>query len=1486
MRYILVIVCLLITLNSNGQEKRLAWVIGNSNYEKGFLKNPVNDALLVAKTLKELNFTVLLDTNIATEKDFNDAVRKFGEQRSNFNIGFIYYAGHGIQIKDVNYLLPTKEDYLDEYDVEDKALSVQKIMRYIEDRSSEVNVLILDACRDNPFEKTWKATGRSLEGSRGLAKANPPTGSLIAYSTDAGNIAADGTGKNSIYCLSLVKNMQIENLTLDQVFRNVRTEVLKLSDGKQRPVEASQLTGEAFYLKKGTYLEQINVIDSLIDKENYTLALQEVSSILTHDATNKMALCRKGQILVNIQGKKYNGNDFFNVIKLYPNDPEPIDYLGRYYYYLGEYEKALSEFEKAINLDSLYVNAYFHRTGVYESTKQINKALMDYNKLIELKPQNPVYYFYRASFYKNYKEEFQNALVDYSTAIQLDSLERSYWYNRGLLYQYNLNNNSKALEDYKKMLSLDSSDVYAINVIGLLFEKEGEISKAIETYEKGISLEFKSPQSAAYCYNNRAKIYAKLNLLDKANLDFSKAISLDPYNSDLYAFRADFYENDKNDFSNALMDYSKAIELYPSNIQYWLRRGYMYLDKLSNNVKALEDFNKILEIDSTNIDAINAIGIVYKKDGNYQNAILTYNSGIILENINPKSAAYCYRNRAEIYLEQNLLDKAFADYNKAISLDPNNAERYYDRGVFYSDYREDYQSAMIDFSKAIELNPTNCTYWYSRGLLYKDYIKKFESALKDFNKAIEIDSTYVKAYNEIGLIYLNNSQNSKARQYFEKGISFEKMDPQSSVNSYTNRARLFESQDSLYNAFLDYCKAIQIDQFNPSSYIDRGIFYRDYKNDYANALIDFSIAIELNPGDINSWYFRGHLYKVYLHENEKALEDFKKIIQIDSTYISAINWMGVIYEDQNKLDKAIEIYEKGIKLSVIDPAAAAYCYRNRASIYTKKNKLDSALLDLNQAIKIDSYNYLRYSERSFFYRDYLKDFEKSLNDITKAIELKTNDVELLYSRAYLYMNYLKNYDKAFADFIKILELDSTNLNAINGIGLIYQLKEDYNQAINIYDKGISLEETNPKLSAFCYRNRANIYIKQNLLDLALMDFNKAIFLDPTNPERYIDRANFYKKNKSQYYDALVNYTIAISLDSTNNYNWSQRAQLLSDNLNNHIGAINDSKQIINRDSNETVILNWIGVFYDRIGDKDNAIKYYKQTISKVNCHFEDSLWQYSNGIAWSYNNLAEEFRRRLLLDSATIYYSIAIQFDPKAPERHYIRGLHYANYLGNKIEAEKDYNKAIELDIKNPIWHYYKSRFQVNNQSEKEGFISINKAIELSEKKSFYIAERGNYYRVFKKYDLAQKDFNEALKLDSNLASTYHYQILLLKDKTQIEEAIKYAEQTIAKFKNDTVANYLLGDIYLEQKDYLKSLKYFSNALAIMEYDSTYQTQDQEVKMVYLSNAYQKVGEVYQLLGDKELPKEYYAKALIALKDEIRPDKLLKEKELQDLLKQ
>ncbi len=247
-------------------DKRLALVIGNANYDKGPLNNPVNDALLMAQTLDSLYFDVILDTNIADKRSFKETIREFGNRRPDYDVAFVYYAGHGIQVGSENYLLPTKEVFESEYDVQDYGVSVQDIMRYLTGMSNHINVLILDACRDNPFERNWNVT-RSLKGN-GLAKIPPPTGSLIAFSTDAGMTAADGDGKNSIYCKSLSQNLLKEDIGLEQVFKNVRTDVLKMSNNQQSPVESSKLTGTTFYLKKNFSVYNSTIDEILSESDN------------------------------------------------------------------------------------------------------------------------------------------------------------------------------------------------------------------------------------------------------------------------------------------------------------------------------------------------------------------------------------------------------------------------------------------------------------------------------------------------------------------------------------------------------------------------------------------------------------------------------------------------------------------------------------------------------------------------------------------------------------------------------------------------------------------------------------------------------------------------------------------------------------------------------------------------------------------------------------------------------------------------------------------------------------------------------------------------------------------------------------------------------------------------------------------------------------------------------------------------------------------
>ena len=131
MKNILYTFCLLLSFSvSSQEEKRLALVIGNANYDKGSLDNPVNDARLIASTLDSLDFDVILKENLGTKREMTLAIREFGIKRSEYDVAFIYYAGHGVQVDDENFLLPTKEEFLSENDILDFGVSVQNIMRY------------------------------------------------------------------------------------------------------------------------------------------------------------------------------------------------------------------------------------------------------------------------------------------------------------------------------------------------------------------------------------------------------------------------------------------------------------------------------------------------------------------------------------------------------------------------------------------------------------------------------------------------------------------------------------------------------------------------------------------------------------------------------------------------------------------------------------------------------------------------------------------------------------------------------------------------------------------------------------------------------------------------------------------------------------------------------------------------------------------------------------------------------------------------------------------------------------------------------------------------------------------------------------------------------------------------------------------------------------------------------------------------------------
>lgn len=229
-------------------EKRYALIIGNSNYPKdlGMLKNPVNDATDIATELRQSDFEVQLLTN-ATYVQIREAVRKFHDKLTNGpkdqTVGLFYYAGHGVQYQDENYLVPIDANVQFEDDIVRMCFPVQRmVLANMERSNSRMNIVILDACRNNPFPAATRSAGQS-----GLAEMKKARGSFIAYATAPGSVASDGTGRNGLYTQELLKALRKPGLTIEQVFKEVRVNVLRLSGEKQFTWDSSNIVGEFFF---------------------------------------------------------------------------------------------------------------------------------------------------------------------------------------------------------------------------------------------------------------------------------------------------------------------------------------------------------------------------------------------------------------------------------------------------------------------------------------------------------------------------------------------------------------------------------------------------------------------------------------------------------------------------------------------------------------------------------------------------------------------------------------------------------------------------------------------------------------------------------------------------------------------------------------------------------------------------------------------------------------------------------------------------------------------------------------------------------------------------------------------------------------------------------------------------------------------------------------------------------------------------------------
>jgi len=235
------------------QETRVALVIGNGNYKSAPLKNPVNDARDMAAKLRGLGFTVIERNNLVV-KQIGGTLREFRSKLTPGSVALVYYAGHGLQIKGENYFPTVDAEITGEEDVPNQSLAMRQIMDVLGDSKTRLNLVFLDACRDNPYSRSFRSA------SKGLIKENAPSGTLISFATRPGSVAADGTGRNGLYTGALLEAMENKSQPIEQVLKRVVTNVKAGSKNQQEPWMEGSIEGEFCFGSCATVV-QVGVSD-------------------------------------------------------------------------------------------------------------------------------------------------------------------------------------------------------------------------------------------------------------------------------------------------------------------------------------------------------------------------------------------------------------------------------------------------------------------------------------------------------------------------------------------------------------------------------------------------------------------------------------------------------------------------------------------------------------------------------------------------------------------------------------------------------------------------------------------------------------------------------------------------------------------------------------------------------------------------------------------------------------------------------------------------------------------------------------------------------------------------------------------------------------------------------------------------------------------------------------------------------------------------
>ena len=1045
-----IILFLFACLNLNSQsDSRLALVIGNSNYDVSILKNPVRDGKLISEKLDSLGFETIQAYDLQTQRSFYDVIDVFGEKRENYDIAFVYYAGHATQIDGINYLLPTKEVYNSVRDIKRYGVSAQDILDYLETKSNNVNIFVLDACRNNPYEST--------RGGTGLADITAPSGSIIAYSASPGKLAFDGDGNNSIYASSLARNMMVEDIPIQQVFINVRTEVEKQTEFSQSPEEEVKLTGsKPFVLRKKDYTVSLDLAEEYIfddgSEEKLLDALTILEPIIADNPDNSRALNLRHEVYY-LKGEYEKAlGEINNIIGIDPNNSE--NYIDRSYIYRmqGKLDLADNDLNTALLKDSLsswvnYQKGKFYYDIINGEFDNIDydkeKLQQDFNEFIlkvsnELNPNEPIKYFdksieldpvnlaayiRKSNLLRNSssKDSIRMAINVLNQIEKIDKAQDYAFLSENQYYQdfvaayFELGDIENVNKYYDRWVKIDSENPDAFFYRSEFKYREGLYDEALADINKSISI---FPNDPSYYYSKyeilKKKAEEAKEVLNNVSIiseafeiipeykDFAENRGIDPSSS----VTQDMIENPVNFYTDALSNISKAIDIIQSNSYDWC---------VGNNMQFGSDFFRIF---------CDIKYFLYARAQLYdelENYALTITDLVSIEYLDKNEdfarEQYFYRFLARTY---SLLgdDKKMVEYfQKEVNISPEFGQGYYDLAIYYY-HGQSYSESADYFQKAINAERNNL----NDKIKYTSEYSQLQFELKNYEKSIEISTQVMElvqgfklSQNSIGKpvaigeenltkafpqFYYLKSLFQQSQAYSEMGLNSDSLD------------KLLTIENLIQNN--DYDRSILQDY---DLYLLIGDSYR-LSGDYISAIKYYNIEIINWPSYLLSYQKLAELYALDMYDYNAAERTYKNAFEIEAKeamepdYEADYEFINLCLSNINFLyikkdyDQVIIESDQVILIDENDPQPNYI----KALVYIEQEKYLSAYNELVKCIE----KIIKYSAEGYFIQNFdgnalgfhevflkralvsekLNDFELACNDLESAKNYTDEDEEI------------------------------------------------------------------------------------------------------------------------------------------------------------------------------------------------------------------------------------------------------------------------------------------------------------------------------------------------------------------------------------------------------------------------------------------------------------------------------------------------------------